>query len=60
MKENILAIICLILLPFIAFIWSYLNYSIVKIIEWLISKWDNYQINRINQKIKKHMQKQKE
>lgn len=58
MKENILAIICLILLPFIAFIWSYLNYSIVKIIEWLISKWDNYQINKNIKEINKlHIKK---
>lgn len=56
MKENTLAIICLILLPFIALIWSYINYLIVKIIAWLINKWDKYQINRINKKIK-NMQK---
>lgn len=59
MKENILAIICLILLPFIAFIWSYINYSIVKMIEWLISKWDNYQINKNIKEINKlHIKKE--
>lgn len=53
MKENTLAIIFLIALPFIAYIWSYINYSIVKMIAWLMSKWDNYQINRISKEIKK-------
>lgn len=59
MKENVLAIICLILLPFIAFAWSCINYLIVKSITWLINKWDNYQINKNIKEINKlHIKKE--
>lgn len=59
MKENILAIICLILLPFIAVICGYIIYSIINLISYLVNRWDNYQINKNIKEINKlHIKKE--
>ena len=52
-KEDIFAVICFMLTPFIALIWSYINCLIVEGILWLKDKWNVYQINRMTKQIQK-------
>lgn len=52
-KEIILAIILIILLPFIAFLWSYINCKIVEFIIYLQDKWNLYRIKKDTEYIKR-------
>ena len=52
-KEIILAIILIILLPFIAFLWSYINCKIVEFIIYLYYKWNLYRIKKDTEYIKR-------
>lgn len=54
-----LAIVCLILLPFLAVICGYIIYSIINLISYLVNRWDNYQINKNIKEINKlHIKKE--
>lgn len=58
-KEIILAIILIILLPFIAFLWSCINYKIVEFISYLSNKWNLYRIKKDTEYIKRLRERSK-
>ena len=58
-KEIILAIILIILLPFIAFLWSYINYKVVEFISYLSNKWNLYRIKKDTEYIKRLRERSK-